>query len=267
MKLSIVLALITNSAAVALVDHDNWEFHGGMKKRRAHGLNLATKHSAPKNSNGGVDFDEIAETQSEIIVTNDEAPEAPKVISSYAGTNPHKRADSRSKTKEELLLLPDRYSVLNFDAGEYSEDECDDNESTNTVNSWWGRLYVEGCPAPMQYFRAHFGEAPPHGNVKLLLASPPSMCDNLAGLSILNNAHDVDGNTVVVAVRGECTFGEKAIAAFEAGAAGIVFVNNMVSILRAPVIFPSYYNGANVNNHPLHNLIGWKLPSVRTGIT
>ena len=200
--------------SAALVDHDGWEFYGGRKKRRAHGLNRVTKDTAPV-SHGGVAFDEETKIKLDFIVTSDEAPEAPKIQANSKLRN----VGSRIKSKEELLLLPDRFGVLNFDPG-----------FSNVDSSWWGRLYVEGFASSMQYFRAHFGLPPPAGTIKLLLASPLSMCDDMTGLPILKNAAEVDGTTVVVAMRGECTFGEKAIAAYNTSdAVGVLFVNNAVS--------------------------------------
>jgi hypothetical protein len=53
------------------------------------------------------------------------------------------------------------------------------------------------------------------------------MCDEVSGLPALNNIDEVDESTVLVTKRGGCTFGEKALVAHhEAGAAGIIFVNN-----------------------------------------
>jgi hypothetical protein len=88
------------------------------------------------------------------------------------------------------------------------------------------RLYVEGFPVPLQYFRAHFGLPPPQGEMKLLLASPITMCDDITGLATIYNDNQVDGNTIIVAQRGSCTFGDKAILAHEIGAAGVLFINN-----------------------------------------
>ena len=79
----------------------------------------------------------------------------------------------------------------------------------------------------MQYFRAHFGREPPEGELKLLLASPSTMCDTRTGLAVLDNAEKVDHRTLIVAERGTCKFGEKALLTNEYGASGILFINNM----------------------------------------
>jgi hypothetical protein len=58
------------------------------------------------------------------------------------------------------------------------------------------------------------------------------MCDAATGLPALHNADECDERTVVVAVRGACTFGEKALVAHEAGAAGILFVNDQEGLMH-----------------------------------
>ena len=100
----------------------------------------------------------------------------------------------------------------------------------------------------MQYFRAHFGSPPPPDNAsdgpsRLVLADPLTMCDDdgapaLRNAKSLRPAHDEaghgnvsgDGNgggsAVLVALRGGCSFAEKAILAEGAGAGGILFVNS-----------------------------------------
>lgn len=218
----LILGLVAIPFVSALVDHDGWEFHGGRKKRRTHGLNLATKDYAPRNSQGWVDFDEKGEEKSDIVITNDEASPAPLVGSSYANEEWN---DARIKAKRQLLLQQ-KSSVLNFDAA-FENNQA--SESIAAANSWWGRLYVVGIPSHMQYFRAHFGVPPDDKTIRLVAASPPSMCDESARIPILNNAEEMDDRTVIVAIRGGCTFGEKANTAQEAGAAGILFVNDIVS--------------------------------------
>lgn len=200
-------AILLSAAALAL-DHDSWEFYGGQRRRIRHGLNRATK-------------DLQNQEPAKIVVTNDQAPPAPKIEATRTAFS------QRFKDKQEaLLLIPDSYSVLSFDK---DPTDGDDNElpQPTTESSFWGKLYVEGFSVPIQYFRAHFGQAPPSGVVKLLLASPINLCDDVLGFASLDNADKVDENTIIFAMRGECTFSEKASAAFEAGAAGIVFINNV----------------------------------------
>ncbi len=220
--MTMILLLVAISFVSALVDHDGWEFHGGKKKRITHGLNLATKDYAPRNTQGQVDFDERGEEKSDIVITNDEAPPAPILGASYANGD---RKSARINAKQRLLLQQ-KPSVLNFDA---AVDDDQASESIDASDSWWGRLYVAGFPSHMQYFRAHFGV--PHNDkiIRLVAASPPNMCVESARIPILNNSEQMSNSTVIVAVRGGCTFGEKANIAQEVGAAGILFVNNIVS--------------------------------------
>ncbi|KAL7542638.1 hypothetical protein ACHAXR_011968 [Thalassiosira sp. AJA248-18] len=245
------MALLVTSS-VAIVDHDEWEFYGGQRIRHKHGLNRATADNAPRTSDNALRFDRSTPARTVTVVTNDEAP--------AAGTIPKLRISSdRVKSKEELLLLPDRYSVLSFDQNNAEDDD----------SSWWGRLYINGFPSSLQvmekmmivfsdastfqllfhvsncnsyfialcissykYFRSHFGSPPPTRAVKLVLASPLSMCDEVTGLPVLNNAEEIDELTVVVTMRGACTFGEKALVAHDIGAAGILFINNEDGLLH-----------------------------------
>lgn len=65
------------------------------------------------------------------------------------------------------------------------------------------------------------------------------MCDELSGLPVLHNANEIknattDSYVVIVAVRGQCTFGEKALlAAQQSHASGIIFVNNEDCFIQA----------------------------------
>ena len=52
------------------------------------------------------------------------------------------------------------------------------------------------------------------------------MCNEATALPTLENTGEIEGETIVVALRGVCTFGEKSNTVSSAGAAGIVFVNN-----------------------------------------
>ena len=99
-----------------------------------------------------------------------------------------------------------------------------EDTSKNQNDSFWGRLYIDGFPGQMQYFRAHFGGLPPPQRVKFKLAQPLNYCDDVQGEN--NNAFDSD--TIIVAKRGNCTFVEKAQRAYDNGAGGILFINNEV---------------------------------------
>jgi hypothetical protein len=36
----------------------------------------------------------------------------------------------------------------------------------------WGRLYIDGWPQTIQFLRAHFGEPPPEGPRRFVIADP-----------------------------------------------------------------------------------------------
>ena len=120
----------------------------------------------------------------------------------------------------------------------------------------WGRLYIDGWPQTVQYLRAHFGDPPPKGMVRPaapldtharthfallpscrasalpssshhLVSSPPQhqmvMAEPADSCSQLPSSVK---NKIVVAHRGNCTFGTKGKIAHAAGAAALVLVNN-----------------------------------------
>ncbi|KAL9181115.1 hypothetical protein ACHAXT_009920 [Thalassiosira profunda] len=191
------VALVCLAGLIALsaasVDHDGWDFYGGRRVRRKHGLNRATADRAPRHR-GRVRFDApTPRNEPQLIVTADEAPPAQSYSPVLRGSS------DRARAAEQILLLPDRYSVLDFD-----RDQGDD------YSSFWGRLYINGFPGSLQYFRTEFGGHP-----------------------LLENADGIDEATVVVTMRGGCTFSEKAFAAHDAGAAGVLFVNTEEGLFHA----------------------------------
>jgi hypothetical protein len=104
------VALLVSSTSA----NDGWEFQGGRKRRLTHGRNTVANDQA---------------TLPELVVTRDEAPPAPKITS--ASSLRHS-GDSHSNT----LLLPNTYSVLNF---ERNQDEEEAGGQQQTESSWWGR--------------------------------------------------------------------------------------------------------------------------------
>ena len=111
--------------------HIGWQFYGGKLRKHKHGLNRATSDVAPKSDNGKIKFDIAPQPEDpDLLMTNDEAPPPAKHSQVAVATS----SNSRWKDKEEILLLPDRYSVLSFNTQEYSTE----------TNSFWGRFYVEG---------------------------------------------------------------------------------------------------------------------------
>ncbi|KAL7515739.1 hypothetical protein ACHAXN_012896 [Cyclotella atomus] len=78
-------------------------------KRRFLGLNSVTSYHANKVK-GQVRYDDAKETVSEIYIGRDEAPPAPKISNRL-------RRSRRFQEREDklLMMLHDRYSVLDFD--------------------------------------------------------------------------------------------------------------------------------------------------------
>lgn len=127
----------------------------------------------------------------------------------------------------------ERFSNLNFNAYDgYGAKTIFDSESdlAKESNSFWGRLFIDGFPGEngMQYFRAHFGILPPSlHKVRFVLAQHLDECSDGGRLNEVDE-NLIDHDTVLVVKRGNCTFGEKAQRAHDAGAGGILFVNNEV---------------------------------------
>lgn len=207
----LVLALLIS----VFVSIDAVEIYGGRKRRfDTQGLNSFLVR-------------EELNSQTQIIYTRDEATSSQK---KPGGENLKKKNRLlRLSWKDDVLALPDRFSVLKFDQAEdFAELGNDEEESRRVELSFWGRLYIDGLPYPVQYFRAHFGTTPANDTVSLLIASPANMCDSEGVPVLLNSQSEIDSNTVVVVERGDCTFSEKALLVNRTGAAGILYINNEV---------------------------------------
>jgi len=74
----------------------------------------------------------------------------------------------------EVLLLPEVFSVLNADKVKRDFAPVGDakGESELRQTRMWGRLYVDGWPQTIQFMRAHFGEPPPEGPRRFVIADP-----------------------------------------------------------------------------------------------
>jgi hypothetical protein len=104
----------------------------------------------------------------------------------------------------ELKALPEVASNLNFEKSPFPTN-LEEQLAIRDAH-YWGRMYVEGWPAPIQYFRAHFGTPPPSGAFPLLFAHPPDLCDSEEDVNSMN----VDNGTPIVVVqRGGCSFERK----------------------------------------------------------
>lgn len=74
----------------------------------------------------------------------------------------------------EVLLLPEVFSVLDTDKVKRDFAPVGDakGESELRQTRMWGRLYVDGWPQTIQFMRAHFGEPPPEGPRRFIIADP-----------------------------------------------------------------------------------------------
>lgn len=121
------------------------------------------------------------------------------------------------------------YSNLDFTADSTPAAE-DDLEGQKTLRDsrFWGRLYIDGWPQPIQYFRAHFGSTPPVGRKRFIFAEPRDACEPMT-----NGAH-ITSEHVIIAHRGKCTFGSKAKNAFNTASSGLVIINNEPGLEHLP---------------------------------
>jgi len=113
-------------------------------------------------------------------------------------------------------------TVLNFTASNIFPPANDTLGQFELRNSrFWGRLYINGWPQTIQYFRAHFGSDVPYGQVKFIFAEPRNAC------STIQIPLQLQPNTILLAHRGVCSFGAKAkFAAATANVAGLLIINN-----------------------------------------
>ena len=136
----------------------------------------------------------------------------------------------------EMKLLPEVMSKLTFEVRDHAAPGDVEAEEELRKNAHWGRLYVEGWPASMQYLRGHFGEHLPVGRLPLVAAEPLDLCSALSEEIVAKiNAKP----HIVVAKRGTCTFGTKATYLAEsvgdnASLATLLLVNNEPGNQHAP---------------------------------
>jgi len=93
---------------------------------------------------------------------------------------------------------------------------------------FWGRLYIDGWPQTIQFFRAHFGIEPPVGRKTFVFAEPRDACSDLT------NAEHLTSDHVLLVHRGTCTFGTKAKFAEKTNATGIIIINNEPGLDHLP---------------------------------
>jgi hypothetical protein len=129
---------------------------------------------------------------------------------------------------DEWLALPEVFSKLDFTA-DNTFARADDLEGQLKLRSsrFWGRLYIDGWPQPIQFFRAHFGIEPPMGKKIFVFAEPRDACAELTNVGLTSDH-------VLMVKRGACTFGTKALNARRTPAAAIVVINNEPGLEHLP---------------------------------
>lgn len=130
---------------------------------------------------------------------------------------------------DEWLALPEVPSKLDFfaDSSPASEDDRDAQIRLRDTR-FWGRLYIDGWPQTIQFFRAHFGSSPPMGHKHFVFAEPRDACGPLTNAAHLTKDH------VILANRGTCTYGTKAKNVMLTNAAAIIIINNEPGLDHLP---------------------------------
>jgi hypothetical protein len=151
------------------------------------------------------------------------------VIFAEDAAHDEERQASMFKVGDEWLALPEVFSNLDF-AADSTPAPDDDVEAQLRLRStrFWGRLYLDGWPQTIQYFRAHFGIEPPLGRKRFVFAEPRDACSDLENAELINKNH------ILLVHRGTCTFGTKAKIAEKAGASGVIIINNEPGIDHLP---------------------------------
>lgn len=139
------------------------------------------------------------------------------------------RKPSMFKVGEDWLSLPEVFSNLDFSADNApaSEDDIEGQKKLRDTR-FWGRLYLDGWPQTIQFFRAHFGISPPMGKKTFVFAEPRDAC------APLTNSNQLNENYVVLVNRGTCTYGQKAKNVENAGASAIIIINNEPGLDHLP---------------------------------
>eukprot|EP01038_Epipyxis_sp_PR26KG_P014922 gene14922-20071_t len=133
------------------------------------------------------------------------------------------------KVGEDWLALPEVFSNLDFNADSTPASE-DDIEGQLRLRStrFWGRLYIDGWPQTIQFFRAHFGIEPPLGRKIFVFAEPRDACQDITNAPYLTKDH------VLLVNRGTCTYGTKAKFAEKTNASAIIIINNEPGLDHLP---------------------------------
>jgi hypothetical protein len=139
------------------------------------------------------------------------------------------RKQSLFKAGDEWLALPEVHSVLDFQADTtFATEEDIKGQLELRASRYWGRLYIDGWPQTVQFFRAHFGVEPPTGRKTFVFAEPRNGC------SELTNAHLLTKDHVLLVNRGVCTYGAKAKIAAATNASSVIIINNEPGLEHVP---------------------------------
>lgn len=139
------------------------------------------------------------------------------------------RHPSMFKIGDEWLSLPEVYSNLDFSADNTpASDEDVDGQLRLRATRFWGRLYIEGWPQTIQFFRAHFGIEPPMGKKRFVFAEPRDACTRLENGDLITQDH------ILLVNRGTCTFGQKAKVAQSTNASSVIIINNEPGLDHLP---------------------------------
>jgi hypothetical protein len=147
----------------------------------------------------------------------------------YTAQESDERPPSRFKVGEEWMALPEVFSKIDFGA-DATPARADDIEGQIQLRStrFWGRIYIDGWPQSIQFFRAHFGIEPPMGKKMFVFAEPRDACTELTNLEPITADH------VVLVKRGSCTFGQKALNVRKTLARVMVVINNEPGLDHLP---------------------------------
>jgi hypothetical protein len=139
------------------------------------------------------------------------------------------RKPSMFKVGDDWLALPEVFSNLDFaaDNAPASEEDIAGQKKLRDTR-FWGRLYLDGWPQTIQFFRAHFGTSAPMGKKTFVFAEPRDACGELTNSVKLTQDH------VVLVNRGTCTYGQKAKHVQNAGASAIIIINNEPGLDHLP---------------------------------
>lgn len=93
--------------------------------------------------------------------------------------NEYSRAPNLFDVGGEFKLLPEVFSDLSFEAREFVDNGTAEEQRELRDSRPWGRLHVNGWPAPIQYMRSHFGGPAGEGIQPMVLAEPLDACELL----------------------------------------------------------------------------------------